>query len=1289
MTERDPLLHPEHSEERELRLLRACTFVEDGLNLRNIYHKQDRGTLKLRRLYYHGATRGVLLLVCIVQLCLALFEDPMPVHRHPSEVSAVAIVDGITLLILVVDVVVRMKMYEWSDFKAQRPEVFHLVVVTLGVIGYSTWFIKSVPAWHRIIRPAYLFIRWRHMRSLTKVLVTALVDVFPLILLLASLTGMFATIGMLVFPDQEEFDTWPKAFLALLYFMTGSNAPALSLKYMHKSEATYIFYTAFFAVTGILVLSVILALVFSKSESYIQMVAHRAFRKRCIAFRLAFECLEGTDEQTRGAIDQATMADMLRLLWGAENEVILVALMLLDKDHDGTIDPFEFASLFELTRSTISQVGGGWTWFRHKLGRMSKVITRGWFSLGADMLLLVNAVMVAVQVSISEDNIVLDCKPFCVPYAIFATVFLIDKVLCVVVMGPRKVLWSLSKALDFLFVLAIFIGQMDALDTSATLIPLWASNTLSMLRVFRLLRPLARVSMFKTLFSSVASLIAHIPGLFGLIMTVYYVYAEIGMAVLSNHLGDLPVLHNTSYYKDGLDVFNFNSFGSSLVVLWLVQTQTSGWHEVLDASIKTRSTWIVIFYFSWLLTTVILVMNVFVALVIDVVSHRLKGDTIKTQRYAVTTGGNVIEIDEEDLNDDSSLPPSDIDSTSDSDGGSGSGSDSDSDNIDQRSSIDHIDDQCDGHGSEKGSLRARRLSKEQQQLQEMALRLDGSSRGSIQATTHHHREMHFPRSTSPVFATPSSTRQTRRRTASATTKTTATPGTVLHAHKSGFNTAGMEADSDHMSEDQEERCSLASPFRRERLYRRRKKLSRQNSAASFRSVIDDYAQFEGSLEDIRTSDSDTVSHALSFGSPSRNRSRTTSTRDEARHGGGVSLRQIPSQCPIKPKLKLRLRRNSSNVQQFLQMSAQMRSHSHSHYSVSGRDTDSSTAMHVPSKSSQGCHGSPHDHHQHRRKHPSQSQSRSHARSQSRTCPFESQPSQRAMNVESGQSSLTSLFQSSSSEDDEVGRLAISLRDDLPSMSSASTNPTHPTQPTRTKTKTKTKATKSTPSSESRSRATASSAKKPTSSSTVKTKKAKSKTKTLQSAPAVPAKVEVEIVSYTSSGRPITKKVTRPSVASASARSTPKKKTPAKRTPSQKEGSNGSAKKSKPPQSQQEQGEMSELDQRNVGKTAFQYENQLSPELAEFLGVEFMSRANATKKLWEYIKEKDLPKKSGVYQLDETLQRILKRKTVSFKTMSKVRTTFTSSLHNVLPHSRTTTTSSPPVCPMYHAHLCRR
>lgn len=72
------------------------------------------------------------------------------------------------------------------------------------------------------------------------------------------------------------------------------------------------------------------------------------------------------------------------------------------------------------------------------------------------------------------------------------------------------------------------------------------------------------------------------------------------------------------------------------------------------------------------------------------------------------------------------------------------------------------------------------------------------------------------------------------------------------------------------------------------------------------------------------------------------------------------------------------------------------------------------------------------------------------------------------------------------------------------------------------------------------------------------------------------------------------------------------------------------------------------------KGGFGADVHLAPDLADFLGVEVLPRTEVTKRLWAYIKEKELqdPTDKRVILCDAALKKVLKRDKIHMFTMTK-------------------------------------
>ena len=75
-------------------------------------------------------------------------------------------------------------------------------------------------------------------------------------------------------------------------------------------------------------------------------------------------------------------------------------------------------------------------------------------------------------------------------------------------------------------------------------------------------------------------------------------------------------------------------------------------------------------------------------------------------------------------------------------------------------------------------------------------------------------------------------------------------------------------------------------------------------------------------------------------------------------------------------------------------------------------------------------------------------------------------------------------------------------------------------------------------------------------------------------------------------------------------------------------------------------------QKKKAQSMFARELLLSPELAHLFGTDRMSRGQATKRVWAYVKEHKLKRRGKAVVLDDKLAAALKRKTVTFGTLAR-------------------------------------
>ena len=108
---------------------------------------------------------------------------------------------------------------------------------------------------------------------------------------------------------------------------------------------------------------------------------------------------------------------------------------------------------------------------------------------------------------------------------------------------------------------------------------------------------------------------------------MYYSFAIFGMMIFENAIpppegGNTTVTFTCGTYEQ-LEYWanNFNDFGASLVVLWDAMI-VNNWHVFLHAYTRYTSSWSQLFFVAWYLISVVICVNLFVALLLDVFIDR-------------------------------------------------------------------------------------------------------------------------------------------------------------------------------------------------------------------------------------------------------------------------------------------------------------------------------------------------------------------------------------------------------------------------------------------------------------------------------------------------------------------------------------------------------------------------------------------------------------------------------------------------------------------------------------------
>jgi len=148
---------------------------------------------------------------------------------------------------------------------------------------------------------------------------------------------------------------------------------------------------------------------------------------------------------------------------------------------------------------------------------------------------------------------------------------------------------------------------------------------INMLIIFRLLRIVPNIKSLSLIVETLIKLLKHLRPFGGIIVAVYYVFAILGMMLFDGVTNPATVGANkTRLYSQECGTFdqleyyanNFDDFGAALVVLWDLMV-VNNWHVFLKEYAKVVNGWAQLYFVAWYLISVILIINLFVALILE------------------------------------------------------------------------------------------------------------------------------------------------------------------------------------------------------------------------------------------------------------------------------------------------------------------------------------------------------------------------------------------------------------------------------------------------------------------------------------------------------------------------------------------------------------------------------------------------------------------------------------------------------------------------------------------------
>ncbi|XP_062868686.1 two pore channel protein 2 [Trichomycterus rosablanca] len=661
----------EQSDE-DLYIQQAVVFIEDAIQYRSINHKVDSQSLRLYRWYYSRICQWGLGFAIGVVLALAFIEKPSSItytsdlrfRPKPWEAPCgmTEAIELVCLCIFITDVVVKGYLIGWEEFQMNKWLICYVVVIAASVIDCMisvAMLCNETIRVRRLIRPFFLLQNSSLMKKTLKCIKRTLPEIASVILLLALHLCLFTMIGMLIFPKSEDkdkngeweayFTNLPTALSSLLVLLTTANNPDVMVPAYSVNRAYSIFFILFSVCGTYILMNLLTAIIYNQFRGYLLMSVQASILRRRLGIWAAFEvlCCQGLDhsnfsddhvERVRVDMVLQVMRKVQMKSYYKEN-VIKAA----QRFSDGFITGEEFQKLFdELDKEYIKEHPPMPGYSSLFLQRVQKMGSHYYLTVVGNVVALANVICICTILVMDSDKTASE-RDGCYMEVInwlFILYYLIEMVLKVAAFGWRGYVSYKNNIFDGFFTVLLLVLQILILitywipcqkttPTQRGPMPLWEMVRLvNMLIVFRFLRIIPEIKLMALVASTLVDLVKNLRAFAGVLVVVYYVYAVIGIWLFrgviypptqssssdnstSNVTMECGSFEQLNYWPN-----NFDDFASSLVLLYNVMV-VNNWQVFMDAFTRYTSEWSKVYFVSWWLTSSVMWVNLFVALILE------------------------------------------------------------------------------------------------------------------------------------------------------------------------------------------------------------------------------------------------------------------------------------------------------------------------------------------------------------------------------------------------------------------------------------------------------------------------------------------------------------------------------------------------------------------------------------------------------------------------------------------------------------------------------------------------
>ncbi|KDP24122.1 hypothetical protein JCGZ_25779 [Jatropha curcas] len=552
------------------------------------------------------------------------------------------IYEGITLIILAAHIFYPI-LYEGSRIFWKNPlnlfKVFCLLILLADLLVYVLYLspvaIDYLPV--RIapyIRVVFFILFIRELQN-SIVILAGMLKTYLNVLALLLLFLLFSSwLAYVMFEDTQQGKTVFTSYGTTLYEMfvlfTTSNNPDVWIP-AYKASRWYSLFFVLYVLLGVyFVTNLILAVVY---DSFKSQLVKQVSEADCTRKRMLVKAFNLLDKNNVGYLkkDQCILLfeelNKYRTLPKISKEEFQLIFDELDDSHDFKINLDEFTDLcnaiaLRFLKEDVPSVFETFPLvYRSRFSENLKAFVRSpRFGYLISFILVVNLIAVIIETTLDIQNNSAQ-KVWQVVEFVFGWIYVLEMALKIYSFGFENYWRDGQNRFDFLITWVIVIGETITFASPHGLTFLsdgeWIRYLL-LARMLRLIRLLMHVQSYRAFVATFLTLIPSLMPYLGTIFCVLCIYCSLGIQIFGGlvNAGN-PDLESTDLAESDYLLFNFNDYPNGMVTLFnlLVMGNWQIWMQGYKQ--LAGSSWTLVYFISFYLITVLLLLNLVVAFVLE------------------------------------------------------------------------------------------------------------------------------------------------------------------------------------------------------------------------------------------------------------------------------------------------------------------------------------------------------------------------------------------------------------------------------------------------------------------------------------------------------------------------------------------------------------------------------------------------------------------------------------------------------------------------------------------------